>query len=76
LRGVLNLNAYETSITCQEIQAFLILAGIGLTSIAIALLSGEGMVNWAGLVYMLSWPLLNLNSYLMARRRRKSATLA
>jgi uncharacterized membrane protein len=75
LRGVLNLNSYETSITCQEIQAFLILAGIGLASIAIALLGGEGMVNWAGLVYVLSWPLLNLNTYLMARRRRKSASL-
>jgi hypothetical protein len=75
LRGVLNLNSYETSITCREIRAFLILAGIGLASIAIALLGGEETVSWAGLVYMLIWPLLNLNRYLMARRRRKSASL-
>jgi uncharacterized membrane protein len=71
LRGILNLNAYETSITCQEIQGFLILAGIGLASVAIALLGGQEMVGWAGLVYVLSWPLMNLHSYIMARRRRK-----
>jgi len=41
LRSMLNLNEYEASITRQEIQGYLILAGVGLASIAIALLGGE-----------------------------------
>src|ERR671917_506198 len=44
LRGMLNLNEYEASITRQEIQGYLILAGIGLASIAIVLLGGEGVL--------------------------------
>ncbi len=75
LRGVLELDADEASITRQEIQGFLILAGVGLTSIAIALLGREEAVHWAGLVYLLSWPLMAIHGYIMAQRRRKSASL-
>ena len=75
LRGMLNLNEYEASITRQEIQGFLILAGIGLASTAVALLGGEEAVGWAGLVYLLSWPLMTIHGYIMAQRRRKSASL-
>ena len=75
LRGMLNLNEYEASITRQEIQGYLILAGIGLASIAIALLGGEEAASWAGLAYLLIWPLLRIHGYIMTQRRRKSASL-
>ena len=75
LRGMLNLNEYEASITRQELQGYLILAGIGLASIAIALLGEEEAISWAGLVYLLSWPLMTIHGYIMTRRRRKSASL-
>jgi uncharacterized membrane protein len=75
LRGMLNLNEYEASITRQEIQSYLILAGIGLASTAIALLGGEEAIRWAGLVYLLSWPLMTIHGYIMTQRRRKSASL-
>jgi len=75
LRDLLKLDAYEASITRQEIQGFLLLAGIGLASIAIALLGGEKTIAWAGWVYVLSWPLLTVHGYIMAQHRRKSASL-
>jgi uncharacterized membrane protein len=75
LRGMLNLNVHEASITRQEIQGFLILAGIGLASIAIALLGREEAISWAGWVYLLSWPLMTIHGYIMTQRRRKSASL-
>src|SRR5215210_4883608 len=61
LRGMLNLNECEASITRQEIQGYLILAGVGLASIAIALLGGEEAISWAGWVYLLSWPLMAIH---------------
>jgi uncharacterized membrane protein len=73
-RGVLELDANEASVTRQEIQGFLLLAGIGLASIALALLGGEEASAWAGWVYLLSWPLMAIHGYIMARRRRKSAS--
>jgi uncharacterized membrane protein len=75
LRGTLKLDMHEASLTRQEIQGFLILAGIGLASIAIALLGGEEAINWAGLVYLLSWPLMTIHGYIMTQRRRKRASL-
>jgi uncharacterized membrane protein len=75
LRDILKLDAYEASITRQEIQGYLLLAGIGLASIAIALLGREEASSWAGWVYLLSWPLMTIHGYIMARRRRKSASL-
>ena len=75
LREMLKLNAYEASITRQQIQGYLILAGIGLASIAIALLGAQGASAWAGWVYFLSWPLMTIHGYIMSGRRRKSASL-
>ena len=75
LRGTLELDAYEASITRQEIQGYLLLAAVGLTSIAVALLGGVEAGSWAGWVYLLSWPLMTIHGYIMARRRRKSASL-
>jgi uncharacterized membrane protein len=70
LRGMLELDAYEASITRQEIQGYLLLAAVGLTSIAVALLGGVEASSWAGWVYLLIWPLMTINGYIMARRRR------
>jgi uncharacterized membrane protein len=70
LREMLKLDAYEASITRQEIQGYLILAGVGLTSIAIAVLGGEETLSWAGWAYLLSWPLMAIHGHIMAQRRR------
>ncbi len=70
LRGMLELDAYEASITRQELQGYLLLAAVGLTSIAVALLGGVEAGSWAGWVYLLIWPLMTINGYIMARRRR------
>ena len=75
LRSTLKLTLHEASITRQEIQGFLTLAGIGLASIAIAYFGGEETISWAGLVYALSWPLMQLHSYIVARRRRNNTSL-
>jgi hypothetical protein len=74
LRSTLELDAHEASITRQEIQGFLILAGIGLTSVAIALLGGKETIGWAGWAYALIWPLLKVHGYVMDRRRRTSSS--
>jgi uncharacterized membrane protein len=70
LRGMLELDACEASITRQELQGYLLLAAVGLTSIAVALLGGVEAGSWAGWVYLLIWPLMTINGYIMARRRR------
>ena len=75
LREMLKLDPYEASITRQEIQGHLLLAGVGLSSIAIALLGGEATISWAGWVYLLSWPLMRIHGTIMARRRRQGASL-
>jgi uncharacterized membrane protein len=75
LRDMLNLDAYEASITREQLQGYLLLAGIGLASIAIALIGGEEASSWAGWVYLLSWPLMAIHGNIMARRRRQSASL-
>jgi uncharacterized membrane protein len=75
LRDVLKLDAYEASITRQEIQSYLLLAGVGLASIAISLLGGEEATPLAGWVYLLIWPLMTIHGYIMARRRRQSSSL-
>ncbi len=74
LRDTLELNVHEASITRQEIQGFLILTAIGVASIAIAILGGEEETSWAGWVYALSWPLMQLHGYTMARCRRNTTT--
>lgn len=74
LRGTLDLDGHEASITRQELQGFLILVGIGLTSVAITLLGEEETIGWAGWAYALSWPLMKINAYVMERRRGTSSS--
>lgn len=72
LRDVLGLDAYERSKTREEIQGFLLTTGVGLISMALAVLGGETVVSWAGYVYLLLFPVLRINSYLMDSRRKRS----
>ena len=74
LRDALELNAYERSITREEIQGFLPMIGVGLVSIAIVFFGGEGAAPWAGYMYLLLFPLMIGNGYLMNRSRRSSST--
>jgi uncharacterized membrane protein len=74
LRDTLKLDAYERSKTREEIQGFLLATGVGLISIAIAALGGEAVVSWAGYAYLLLFPVLRINSYLMDSRRNRSQT--
>ena len=72
LRDVLGLDAYERSKIREEIQGFLLATGVGLISMALAVLGGETVVSWAGYVYLLLFPVLRINSYLMDSRRKRS----
>ena len=72
LRGALELNAHELSITREEIQSFLLNAGVGLASIAIAVLGGQEATSWAGFAYLLLFPLQIMNGRLMDSRRRRA----
>ena len=74
LRDTLELDAYERSNTREEIQGFLLATGVGLASIAIAALGGEAAVSWAGYAYLLLFPMLRINGYLMDLRRKRSQT--
>jgi hypothetical protein len=76
LRGELGLNAHERSITREEIQGFLLGMGVGLASIVIAVLGGEGAASWAGYAYLLLFPVLMINGYLMGSRRRRNKASA
>jgi uncharacterized membrane protein len=71
LRDTLRLDAHERSITREEIQGFLLAMGVGLISITIAVLGGEEATSLAGYAYLLLFPLLALNGYLMGSRRRR-----
>ena len=72
LRDVLGLDAYERPKTREEIQGFLLATGVGLIFMALAVLGGETVVSWAGYVYLLLFPVLRINSYLMDSRRKRS----
>lgn len=72
LRDALGLDAYERSKTREEIQSFLLMMGVGLISIAIAVLGGEAAVPWAGYAYLLLFPVLKINGHLMDSRRRRN----
>jgi hypothetical protein len=71
-RDALGLEAHEISVTREEMQNFLLCAGVGLTSIVIAVLGGQDAATLAGYTYLLLIPLLAANGYLMARRRKRS----
>ena len=72
LRDALGLDAYERSKTREEIQSFLLMMGVGLISIAIAVLGGEAAVSWSGYAYLLLFPVLKINGHLMDSRRRRN----
>ena len=76
LRTILELDARELSVTREEIQGFLLNILVGLASVAIAVLGGAATIAWAGLVYLLLFPLLSINGYVMGSRRRKGARAA
>ncbi len=77
LRGALGLSAHEASITREEIQSSLVNALVGLASVAIAALGGQEAVEWAGLAYLLIFPLQVINGRLMdSQRRRDEASAA
>jgi uncharacterized membrane protein len=71
LRDALELDALELSVTREEIQGFLLNIAIGLASVAIAVLGGDRGSNWAGLVYLLVFPLQTINGRVMNTRRKK-----
>ena len=70
-RDALELNAYELSVTREEIQGFLINIFVGLVSITIAIVGGEATVAWAGWTYLLLFPLQVINGRTMDARRKK-----
>jgi hypothetical protein len=70
LRGALGLNTYEVSITREEIQSSLLNALVGLVSVTIAAIGGQEAVNWAGMIYILIFPLQMIHGRLMDSRRR------
>lgn len=70
-RGELGLDAQERSITREEIQGFLLNAGVGLISVVLAVLGGPEMVSLAGLIYLLLFPLQVANGYVMSSRRKR-----
>jgi uncharacterized membrane protein len=71
LRADLELDARELSVTREEIQGFLLNMGVGLLSMAIAVLGGVALVNWSGFVYFLLLPCQVINGRVMGTRRRK-----
>src|ERR687890_216256 len=72
LRDVLGLDAYERSKTREEIQGFLLATGVGLISMALAVLGGGKGGSLGGGVFPLLFPGLRINSYLMDSRRKRS----
>lgn len=72
LRDALGLEAHERSVTREEMQGFLLATGVGLTSIVIAVLGGKEAASLAGYTYLLLFPLLMANGYLMGRHRKRS----
>ena len=75
LRDALGLGAYELSVTKQEIRGFLLNVSVALASVAVAVIGGPGAVTFAGLVYVLIFPLQSVNARVTdARRARRGIT--
>jgi hypothetical protein len=70
LRTALELDSQELSVTREEMQGFFLNVLVGLASVAIAALGGVGATSWAGLVYLLVFPLQTINGRVMGSRRR------
>ncbi|MBA2345625.1 MAG: hypothetical protein H0V83_11150 [Rubrobacter sp.] len=60
--------------TREEIQGFLLMVAVGIISISLALIGGPDGSSWAGLAYLLIFPLQTANGYLMNARRKKLMT--
>ncbi len=73
LRRELDLDASELSITREELQGAVLNVAVGLLSISVAVLGGPEHVSWAGLVYLLLFPLQTANGRYMGTRRKKAA---
>ena len=58
--------------THKEIQGLLLAMGVGLISIAIAVLGGEAAIPWVGHAYLLLLSVLRIKGYLMDSRRKRS----
>ncbi|HEV8045665.1 MAG TPA: hypothetical protein VGP38_10815 [Rubrobacter sp.] len=71
LRHTLELDTHELSVTREETQGYLLNVSVGLASVAIAAFGGSGAVSWAGLVYLLIFPLQTINGRVMGSRRRR-----
>ncbi|MDQ6660294.1 MAG: TMEM175 family protein [Chloroflexota bacterium] len=67
-RMELKLNKIEVIITQASIQAYLVLASVGLISIGFAAI---GYATWAGLIYMILFPALYISYGIFGRRKRK-----
>ncbi|MGH3146220.1 MAG: TMEM175 family protein [Rubrobacter sp.] len=76
LRDALDLDAYELSVTREEIQGFLLNVFVGLSSVTVAVVGGPGAVSWAGAIYILIFPLQVFNGRAMASRREKQGVTA
>lgn len=76
LRDDLGLGAYELSVTREEIQGFLLNVFVGLSSVALALFGGAAAGWWAGLLYVLIFPLQIVNGRAMDSHRRKRGVKA
>jgi hypothetical protein len=59
-------------VTHKEIQGLLLAMGVGLISIAIAVLGGEAAISWVGHAYLLLLSVLRIKGYLMDSRRKRS----
>jgi hypothetical protein len=57
-REELDLNEVEVLMTKDAMLTFLLLMGIGLTSVLIAALGGVKYINWSGLAYASIFPVL------------------
>lgn len=76
LRAALKLDAQELSITRGEARGFVLNVLVGLASVGIALLGGEGAIGWAGWIYLLIIPVQIANGRMMGprgSRKRSSA---
>jgi hypothetical protein len=76
LRNTLRLGAYELSVTREEIQGFLLNVAVALASVAVAAFGGPDAVPWAGMVYLLIFPLQTINGQAMKACRRKQGVTA
>ena len=70
LRDALELDARELLVTRKEIQSFLLNVLVGLASVGIAVIGGEGWTFLAGLIYFLIAPLQTINGFAMGSRIR------